>query len=75
MDKYFVQVPIAGSVTIEVEAASREDAVEAAWARIHENSGDPEDVGEIEWEYLDKVASGNVCHAPCNSISAWRAKS
>lgn len=74
MAKFFVEIPIAGSITIEVEAESKDDAKEAAWTRIHENAGEPEDIGEITWEYLNAISTGNVSHAPCNEISAWRAK-
>jgi hypothetical protein len=55
---YYVRIPIAGSITIEVESSSEEDAMEAAWTRINENAGDPEDIGDLEWEYLDAICTG-----------------
>jgi hypothetical protein len=68
MTTYFVRIPLAGSITIEVDAESEDGAKQAAWSRINEHSGDAEDLGDLEYEYLSKIISGNVCHAPCNEI-------
>jgi hypothetical protein len=61
--KYVVQIPIAGSVTFEVEAEDKDAALAAAWAQINEGAE-----GEVEWEYLDSINKGNVCHAPLNEV-------
>jgi hypothetical protein len=68
MSTLYVRIPIAGSITIEVEADSEEAAKEAAWERINENSGEPEDIGEVEWGYFDVIVEGNCFHGPCNEI-------
>jgi len=67
MARYSVEIPIAGSMTIEVEADSEESAIEAGWARFHEEGPDAFDVS---WEALSHVTNGNVCSAPCNEHSA-----
>ena len=59
---YYVTIPIAGSVTVLVEAKDEDEAVEKAWDKIGDDDAD------VEWEALRKIASGNVLHAPCNSI-------
>lgn len=69
---FYVRIPIAGSITIEVKASSEEDAKEAAWTRINENAGEPEDIGDVEWEYFDIICEGNRFHGPCNEIEVSR---
>lgn len=68
---YTVEIPIVGSMTCEVEAESKDDAIAAAWALFNESGA--EDF-EVTWEAVDKVTEGNVCHAPCNEIEASRHK-
>ena len=64
MKKYIVSIPIAGAIHIEVEAESEREAKEAAWAKV-----DDGDHGEdIEWEFMESITNGNVCHAPLNDI-------
>ena len=75
MSKYVVQIPIAGSISIEVEAADKKAALAAAWDLINTNEGPAEDVGEIEWEYFDVISEGNCCHAPCNEICVSKVRS
>lgn len=68
MKKFSVEIPITGSIGIEVEASSKEEALEKAWelyAEGWEGSG-----FEVYWEALEKVTEGNVCHARCNAQSA-----
>jgi hypothetical protein len=55
--KYLVSIPLAGSVRIEVEAESEEQAREAAWEQYSENGPDDFDV---EWEAFERITSGNV---------------
>lgn len=74
MSKYYVSIPIAGSITIEVEADSAKAAKAVAWEKINENSGDPEDIGDVTWEYMDQIVSGNVCAAPLNEIVVDKAR-
>lgn len=70
MKNFIVTIPIAGSFTIEVSAENAKAAKEAAWSKIGEHSGAAEEIGEVCWEYLTEICTGNVCHAPCHSISA-----
>jgi hypothetical protein len=58
---YTVIIPIAGSISIEVEAEDKAKAIDAAWAKIDEQASD---AGEVEWEFLTRIAEGNVCYAP-----------
>lgn len=67
MPKFCVEIPIAGRMAIEVDAADKQSAVSAAWAAY--NADGPE-AFDVEWEALDSISTGNVCHAPCSSTSA-----
>lgn len=70
MKKFIVTIPIAGSFSIEVEAENAKAAEQEAWTKIGEHkAGDVEEIGEVCWEYLRKICTGNVCHAPCHEIS------
>jgi hypothetical protein len=62
---YTVVIPIAGSLSIDVEADSEEEAKEVAWGKYDEAG---EDAGELEWEAHECIAEGNVCHASTNEI-------
>lgn len=66
---YTVEIPVVGSMTIEVKAANERDAIDRAWERFDENGHDDFDV---MWEAVSSVTDGNVCHAPCNNVSASR---
>jgi hypothetical protein len=63
--EYVVVIPIAGQMSCTVEAESKEAAKEAAWALY--NEGGPDEF-TVEWDAYDKLVSGNVLHAPCNSV-------
>ena len=70
---WYVEVPIAGSITIDnIEAANAKEAIAEAWCRINEHTGTPGELGDVAWEFFDEIAEGNVCHAPCNEINATR---
>jgi hypothetical protein len=58
---YTVIIPIAGAISIEVEAESEEAAKDVAWEEINEKGAE---AGELEWEFLTRIVEGNVCHAP-----------
>jgi hypothetical protein len=67
MALYEVTIPIAGSITFQIEAESREAAKATAFAtdselRIRSNKGD------LEWEMYEHIASGHVLHAPINNV-------
>ncbi len=65
--KYSVSIPITGFCAVEVEAENSESAIAAAWKAI-----DGGEVGEVEWEYTEKVTSGNVCHAMQHDVEVTR---
>ena len=69
MTKYIVSIPITGSCSFEVEAASTHGATVAAWAAV--NAGTE---GDVTWEYTEKVTTGNVCHAMQNEVEVTRVR-
>lgn len=69
MSEYIVEIPIAGSMAITVTAASEDEAKAAAWDRFNESGGDD---FEIQWEALDSITEGNVCHAPLHSVDVCK---
>jgi hypothetical protein len=71
MKTYVVQIPIAGSMSITVEAESKDTAIAAAWEKF--NSEGAEDF-EIEWEALESVGEGNVSCCPVSRQSAQEVK-
>lgn len=62
---YIVSIPLVGAIHIEVEAESEKAAYDAAWDRYNSEG---ESAGDIEWELVDQVTTGNVCHAPLNEV-------
>lgn len=60
MKSYQVIWPIAGSWCCVVEAENEEDAAEKAADLYHLEP----DAGELCWEFLKHITTGNVCHAP-----------
>lgn len=64
--QYIVTIPIAGSISFEVEAEDEAGAKEAAWDLFGDEG--PE-AGQLEWELLDHIVEGNVLHAPCNDVT------
>ncbi len=71
MKRKWVSIPIAGSFTVSVEVeddAGDDAAVQAAWDKIGKSVGRAEDLGELEWDYFEKLVDGNVFHANCNEI-------
>lgn len=64
--KYTVEMPIAGSAWLVVDADSEEEAIEAFWAKIEVEEP------TIEWDYHEHIVEGNVCHASTNSVSVTR---
>lgn len=63
--EYLVSIPVAGAIHVTVTAASEAEAKEAAWDKINEEG---ESAGDVEWEFMDHITEGNVCHAPLNDI-------
>lgn len=59
---YRVSIPIAGSVTVYVEAMNEDEATEKAWEKV----GD--DDAEVDWEAHEHICTGNVLHASMNDI-------
>jgi hypothetical protein len=67
-----VTIPITGFFGIEVEAESKEEAIEEAWRKFHDGA-DPYEY--LEWEPVSSVTTGNVCHAMQNDIEVSFEKS
>lgn len=71
MKRYIVSIPLAGALHIEVEAETESSAKVKAWEEFGEQG---EGAGEIEWELMDCITRGNVCHAPLNDIEVNEVK-
>ncbi len=70
MKQYAVTLPVAGSITVYVEAESEKVAVELAlekqdWRVV---GGKNPEIGE-DFEAMRHLVSGNVCYAPCSEYS------
>ena len=70
MKTFYVTIPIAGTLTIAMEAENRKAAKDAAWNKYDEEGAD---AGEIEWEALESISTGNVLHVPCNDVEVSEA--
>lgn len=57
MKTYIVTLPVAGHITFEIEAESKEEAIEAAFQEDVEK-------GELMWETMTEITRGNVCYFP-----------
>lgn len=56
--KYYVSIPIKGTSTFEVSAASEGEAIEAAWRAIDKGKD-----GEVTWEYFEDQRTGDTVEA------------
>jgi hypothetical protein len=61
MALYEVKIPIAGSITFEIEADSERDAITEAF-------NTDADKGEVEWDTFKQIVSGNILQAPLNKV-------
>src|SRR5882757_9639110 len=59
---YRVSIPIAGSVTVFVEALDEEEAIERAWEKVGDDDAD------VAWECHEKICEGNLLHVSQNEI-------
>jgi hypothetical protein len=71
MKKYLVAIPIAGTFYIEVEAENAEDAKDVAFDKV---GVDGPEAGTAEWEFFERITTGNILHAPQNEIYATESK-
>jgi glycine cleavage system regulatory protein len=70
MMDYFVTIPIAGSIVIPVNAKDKAGAIKKAWALIDKHGTESGELQcELQWNYLERIVSGNVIHAPVNEIT------
>ena len=68
--EYWVRIPLAGSIAINVEAESEEEAKEKAFSSDWNISIESEK-NSVELEGLDlyeSIVTGNVLHAPLNEV-------
>lgn len=66
MKKYYVEIPITGYVSVEVEANSKEEAIEKAW-----ESPDLSLNNVVEWEAHERISKGNVSYAVRDDIDIY----
>lgn len=66
MKKYFVEIPITGYVSVEIEANSKEEAIEKAW-----ESPDLSLDNVVEWEAHEYISKGNVSYAVRDEIDVY----
>lgn len=59
---WIVSYPTAGVVTVEVEAETEAEAIEAGWSLV----GD----GDHTWEAMERIVEGNVFMGGSNEIYA-----
>ena len=59
-----VSYPVAGEVTVIVEADTEAEAIEAGW----DKTADPD--AELTWEPMEHIVEGNVFNGESNSIWA-----
>lgn len=70
MPTWSVFIPLTGVLTIEVEAKTKSEAIEAAWSKCHsEGPGD-----DYTWEAVDHTTTGNVFHGELNDVDAQEHK-
>lgn len=66
---YYVQVPIAGSLIFTVESEDEAAALDAVWNMDWSLNIETKESVELgEFELMEHVTRGNVCHAPLNSV-------
>ena len=65
--RYRVTHPIAGHVTVEVEANSRQEAIEKTPDAFFEMSDD-EQAESLQWDWHEKIAEGHVLYAELNEV-------
>ena len=67
MRRWLVTVPVAGSITVEVDAETEEEAIRMA---VECAFDDVTCEGFDEMEAYDRFCTGNVIHVPTNEIEA-----
>lgn len=65
MKTYYVEVPITGTINIEVQASSEQEAIEKAL-----ESDDLKTENITEWEAHEHVIQGNVFYGSLSSAEA-----
>lgn len=67
MKKYKVQIPIAGSITYDVEATSEEEAKSRAWDHYENNTQEP----DKQWDAYEELMTGSVQNFDHNEIEVF----
>jgi len=58
VNDYYVSIPIAGRILIEVTASSDKDALSMASAKYAQSAG--EDVFDVEWEAYETIGEATL---------------
>jgi len=67
-ERYVVTVPIAGTMTVEVEVPAGSSKEDIFYAALDAYGTRPDDC-VVEWEFHSKIVEGNVLHASTNEWS------
>lgn len=66
MKDFYVQLPMAGIISFDVEAETEEEAIEKALC------SDKLKIENIdEWDVFEHICEGNVCYAPLLDVIAY----
>jgi hypothetical protein len=81
MNRYLVTIPIAGSISTEVDAENKRDAEDKAWEKLEEvdwdkmlTGSDDEAFDLDELETHRTLCEGNIFSGPCSGIEIDRIK-
>ena len=69
MTKYLVTLPVAGFITVEVEAADKEEAIDAAMSNADWTVTAKGNTEAGEFDLFEHIVRGNVCNAPVVDVS------
>lgn len=64
MKTYYVKIPFAGYVGLEVQAEDEDAAIDAALDAAALTCEGRDGTEVQEWEFLGQIVQGNVCYAP-----------
>lgn len=74
MKKYEVNIPIAGYVSVLVDAEDKEGAKDAAFEKVEFQLVCASGTECVELDTYSKITQGNVCYAPLHQIEIHEAE-